>query len=78
MRINLSVATLTYFDSYEYVKKSKELGVSEDVAVYQAKPLEQIIANVITEIKAEIHSKELDLNTETTKVYFNISLSDPD
>jgi len=33
-------ATIKYFDTHEFVKRSKELGASEQLAEYQAKQIE--------------------------------------
>ena len=55
------MATLTtrHFDALEFVKKSKELGVPEPVAEYQARQIEQAIDIAISTIKEEITLKDL-------------------
>ena len=48
-----------HFDALGYVKKSKELGVPEQVAEYQARQIEQSIEIAVNTIRHEIENKEL-------------------
>jgi len=54
----MSVA-IKHFDSLDYVEKSKELGVQENIAIYQARQIEQAIDIAINNVKSDIESKEL-------------------
>ncbi len=51
----MATATIKYFDTHEFVKKSKELGASEQLAEYQVKQIEQAIEIAV----AQIEGKEL-------------------
>ena len=52
-------ATIKHFDILDFVKKSKELGVSEPVAEYQARQIESAIDIAVLTAKEEIHVKDL-------------------
>ncbi|RTL11801.1 MAG: hypothetical protein EKK54_06290 [Neisseriaceae bacterium] len=51
----MNTITVKHFDALEYVKKSRELGVDEKVAEFQARQIEQAIEVAI----AQIENKEL-------------------
>lgn len=57
---------IQHFDTLAYVKKSRELGVPEPVAEYQAKQIEKVLDMAVNNMREEIHAKELatkrDLN----------------
>lgn len=55
----MAVMTANHFDALDYVKKSKELGVPEQVAEYQARQIEQSIEIAINTIRTEIENKDL-------------------
>ncbi len=55
----MATISIKYFDTYEFVKKSKEFGSSEELAEYQIKQFEQAIETAVTSVKDEIKSKEL-------------------
>jgi hypothetical protein len=59
----MATITARYFDALTFVRKSRELGVPEQLAEYQARQFEQVINIVSNEIKAEIkqelHADEL-------------------
>ncbi len=50
---------MKHFDSLEFVKKSKELGANEELAVYQARQIEQAIDIAIITARSEIDTREL-------------------
>lgn len=47
------------FDSLGFVKKSKELGVKEEVAEYQAPQIEQDIGIAVSTVRDEMNSKDI-------------------
>lgn len=55
----MATFTTNHFDLLEYVKKSKELGVSEELAEYQARKIEQSIDIAVNQVRTEIENKEL-------------------
>ena len=55
----MTTVSIKYFDTHEFVKKSKELGSSEALAEYQIKQFEQAIETAVISVKDEIKSKEL-------------------
>lgn len=48
-----------HFDVLDFVKKSKQLGASEELAEYQARQIEQAIDFAISQAREEIDAKEL-------------------
>ncbi|MBY0379886.1 MAG: hypothetical protein K2P99_05740 [Burkholderiales bacterium] len=60
----MSAFTLNNFDVFEYVKRSKELGVPEDVAEYQARQIEHVIEIAIDKVKNEVEHKNVNLVTK--------------
>ncbi|MFN7094683.1 MAG: hypothetical protein ACK4M7_04890 [Burkholderiales bacterium] len=62
----MATITTRYFDALTFVRKSRELGVPEQIAEYQARQFEQVINIVSTEIKAEI-KQELHADELVTK-----------
>ena len=55
----MSTLAPKHFDSLDFVEKSKELGVDENVAKYQARQFEQAIEIAISSVKYDIKDKEL-------------------
>lgn len=55
----MSAISIQHFDALSYVKHSKELGVSEQVAEYQAREIEKAIDIAITTVKEYIQAKDL-------------------
>lgn len=66
----MNTITVKHFDALEYVKKSRELGVDEKVAEFQARQIEQAIEVAISQIenkelatKSDIGALQKDLVT---------------
>jgi hypothetical protein len=57
--IEMATMTANHFDALDYVKKSKELGVPEQVAEYQARQIEQSIDIAVGTIRLELERKDL-------------------
>lgn len=55
----MAAMALRHFDLLDYVEKSKELGVDEKIAKYQARQLEQAISIAVDTSRSEIENKEL-------------------
>lgn len=55
----MAAITINHFDALSYVKKSRELGVSEQLAEYQARQIEQSIEIAVNTARTEIENKEL-------------------
>lgn len=55
----MTAITTNHFDALTYVKKSKELGVPEQVAEYQARQIEQSIEIAVNTIRIEAENKDL-------------------
>lgn len=55
----MSTFTAKHFDVLEFVKRSKQLGVPEPVAEYQARQIEQAVDIAITTVKEDIQAKDL-------------------
>ncbi len=66
-------ATIKHFDILDFVKKSKELGVSEPVAEYQARQIEQAIDIAVLTAKEEIHVKDLATSRDMKELELRIS-----
>ena len=60
----MSIFTLKHFDVLDFVKKSKELGASEQLAEYQARQFEQVIEIAIASAREDFHAKELVSKTD--------------
>lgn len=67
--------TANHFDVLEYVKKSKELGVTEQLAEYQARQIEQSIEIAINTVRSEIEHKELATKKDIEIVRKEIALA---
>lgn len=67
---------ISHFDTLEFVKKSKEYGIPEQAAEFQARQIEQAIAIAVNTAREQIRTKELvtkhDLKLEITQVKANI------
>ena len=55
----MTIASVKYFDTHEFIKKSKELGASEELAEYQVKQIEQAIEVAVTTIKEDLNKQDL-------------------
>jgi len=55
----MTAITMGHFDVFGYVKKSREFGVSEQLAEYQARQIEKSIEIAVHTARAEIENKEL-------------------
>ncbi|MCE2706682.1 MAG: hypothetical protein LW807_06360 [Proteobacteria bacterium] len=66
--------TVNHFDALGYVKKSKELGVSEQVAEYQARQIEKSIEIAVSTVRAEIENKELATKKDIGEVRKEIEI----
>lgn len=55
----MTTKTINHFDALGYVKKLRELGVSESVAECQARQFEQSIEIAVNTMRADLESKEL-------------------
>ena len=60
----MNAFAMDHFDVFDYVKSSKELGVSEAVAEYQARQIEHVIEIVTKQNKHEIEQKNADIATK--------------
>lgn len=58
------MAIAARFDVHSFVKTSKELGVPESVAEYQARQIEQAIDIAITQTKESLRVEELVTKTD--------------
>ena len=55
----MAVAAIKYFDTHEFVKKSKGFGATEELAEYQVAQFERAIETAIESVKNDIKSKDL-------------------
>lgn len=55
----MTTTTVSHFDALGYVKKSRELGVPEPVAEYQARQIEQSIEIAVNTARAGMENREL-------------------
>ncbi len=73
-------AVMRHFDLLDFVDKSKELGVDEKVAKYQARQIEQAIEIAVDTVRFEIENKELatknDIKELELKIGSNIKESE--
>ncbi|MCX7116985.1 MAG: hypothetical protein NTW94_03600 [Legionellales bacterium] len=60
----MCAATVRHFDALAFVKRSKELGVKEDLAEYQARQLDQLIDIAMAINKEEFNTHELATKTD--------------
>ena len=60
----MSSMSTRHFDALAFVKKSKELGVKEEIAEYQARQLEEVIDIASTAAKEEFNIHELATKTD--------------
>ena len=72
---NMTAITMNHFDVFEYVKKSRELGVPEQVAEYQARQFEQSIEIAVNATRAEMENKELATKKDIELVRKEIALA---
>jgi hypothetical protein len=60
------MAIALHFNTLDYVEKAEKLGISNEVAKFQARQIEQAVSTVAKEVKAEI-KQELHANELVTK-----------
>lgn len=65
--------TAKRFDALDFVDKSKELGVDEKVAKYQARQIEQAIEIAVNSIKADMETKELATKLDIKELELKLS-----
>ena len=66
---------MRHFDILEFVKKSKSLGASEELAEYQARKFEEAIDIAVSVSRQDIIANKADFtstNTEVMKLYSEI------
>ncbi len=68
----MSSAAVKHFDMLAFVKRSKELGVKEDLAEYQARQLEQVIDIASAASKEEFNAHEFSTKTDLKQVEVNL------
>lgn len=68
----MATAVIKHFDTLDYVEKSKELGVDENVAKYQARQIEQAIDIAVNTARTEIENKELATKHDIKKLEVQI------
>jgi hypothetical protein len=71
----MTTTTANHFDALGYVKKSRELGVPEQIAEYQARQIEQSIDIAVNAARAEIENKDLATKKDIESVRKEIALS---
>lgn len=71
----MSAITVKHFDALGYVRKSKELGVPEHIAEYQARQMEEILEIAINSGKTEIQNQELASKKDIELTRKDIELS---
>ena len=62
-----------HFDSLDFVKKSKELGASEQLAEYQARQIEQAIDIAVNQAKEDIDAKDLATKKDIKELELKIA-----
>lgn len=67
------MTTIKHFDILDFVKKSKELGVSELVAEYQARQIESAIDIAVSTAKEEIQFKDLVTSRDMKELELKVS-----
>ena len=70
----MSTLAIKYFDTHKYVKKSKDLGSSEELAEYQVAEFERAIETAIDSVRNEMGSKELATKHDINIVKYDISI----
>jgi hypothetical protein len=63
---------MKHFDILSFVKKSKELGTSEELAEYQARKIEEAIDIAVSVSRQENKHDFSSTNTEVVKLYSEI------
>lgn len=69
-----SAAVARHFDTLAFVKKSKELGVKEDLAEYQARQLEQVIDIASAFALEEFNIHELATRTDLKQLEVDLKI----
>lgn len=59
--------TIKYFDTFEYVRKSKEIKDPEDLAAYQVKQIESAIETAVQFVQHDIHNKDFSTKADVTE-----------
>ena len=70
----MATLTIKHFDVHDFVKKSKELGVDEKVAEYQARQIEQAIDIAVTVVKEELRAEELATKKDLKELDLKLEL----
>lgn len=70
----METLSMKYFDALEYVKQSRKLGASEELAEFQAKQIEHAIENAILLVKEDIRKDNLATKQDVTLVNTDIAL----
>lgn len=63
----MTAAAIKYFDTHEFVKECKRLGLSEELAEYQVKQYEKAIEVAVTNVKDEIKLDDLATKDDLKK-----------
>jgi len=69
----MTTTTINHFDVLDYVKKSREFGVPEQLAEYQARQIEQSIDIAINTARAEIENKDLASKMDIKELELKLS-----
>ena len=70
----MTALTAKHFDTLGYVQRSKELGVTEPVAEYQARQIEQSIEIAVSTMRTEIEEKECTTQNDISSISRNVHL----
>ncbi|MBP9742408.1 MAG: hypothetical protein KBD37_03525 [Burkholderiales bacterium] len=69
-------AGVLHFDTLEFLKKSKEFGVNEQLAEYQARQIEHAIDIAVTSAKAEVETRGLATKKDIKELELRIEQID--
>ncbi len=58
---------IKYFDTLDFVRKSRALGASEDLTEFQVRQIELAIENAVAEVKSEVKSKNIASKSDVTE-----------
>jgi hypothetical protein len=70
----MAALSMRHFDTLDFVKQSKKLGVDEPIAEYQARQIEEAIDIAVDNARVEIESKELATKKDILAVNKEIEL----
>jgi hypothetical protein len=71
----MSAYAMKHFDLLNFVKKSKELGVSEPLAEYQGRQIEEAIEVAIAESQKAVEARELATKKDIKELELKIEQS---